>query len=47
MFIPVEDNYAQFIWQVDKGKDHKVTKTKTHGVSYVPLTDTKPFDDDS
>lgn len=45
MFIPVEENYSQYIWQVDKDKDGIVTKTKTYGVQYVPLTDAKVYRD--
>ena len=44
MFIPVEEgSYNQYIYQVDKDKDGNVTKTKTVGVMYVPLTDEKEF----
>lgn len=42
LFIPVEDKGgwgSQWIWVVDKDKDGKVTKEKTMGVRYVPLTD--------
>lgn len=42
MFIPVEDRGgwgSQWIWVVDKDKNGKVTKEKTMGVRYVPLTD--------
>jgi len=42
MFIPVDDEGGygnQSIWQVDKDKDGKVSKTRLFGVQYVPLTD--------
>jgi protein-L-isoaspartate(D-aspartate) O-methyltransferase len=37
----VEDpnGYGQWIWVVDKDKNGKVTKSRTMGVRYVPLTD--------
>jgi protein-L-isoaspartate(D-aspartate) O-methyltransferase len=44
MFIPVEEqdgSEEQNIYQVDKGKDGKITKEKICGVRYVPLTDAK------
>lgn len=44
MFIPVEDGSCnQYIYRVDKDKDGNVTKTRTFGVMYVPLTDEKEF----
>ncbi|KAL2072246.1 hypothetical protein VTL71DRAFT_11589 [Oculimacula yallundae] len=41
IFIPVEDpnGGGQFIWVVDKDANGTVTKKKTYGVRYVPLTD--------
>jgi len=39
LFIPVEENYMQHIYVIDKKKDGSVTKTKDMGVQYVPLTD--------
>lgn len=45
MFIPVESNLEQHIWQVDKDADGNVLKKKMHGVVYVPLTDEKQFED--
>lgn len=39
LFIPVEENYMQHIYVVDKDKDGKVTRKKEFGVQYVPLTD--------
>jgi protein-L-isoaspartate(D-aspartate) O-methyltransferase len=46
MFIPVESNFSQYIWQVDKDKEGNITKRKTMGVQYVPLTDAKEFEDE-
>jgi len=43
MFIPVEEGYSQYIYQVDKDKDGNVKKLKKEGVMYVPLTDAKEF----
>ena len=42
LFIPVEDRGgwgSQWIWVVDKDVNGRVTKQKTMGVRYVPLTD--------
>ncbi|KAL3426222.1 protein-L-isoaspartate O-methyltransferase [Phlyctema vagabunda] len=41
LFIPVEDENGrgQWIWIVDKDAHGNVTKKKTEGVRYVPLTD--------
>ena len=42
IFIPVEDpnGYGnQHIWIVDKDEQGEVTKKKSYGVRYVPLTD--------
>lgn len=39
MFIPVADNFHQFIWVYDKKADGSVEKSRTFGVQYVPLTD--------
>ena len=39
MFIPLEENYSQNIWIVDKDADGLVEKQKLYGVQYVPLTD--------
>ncbi|PBP19715.1 protein-L-isoaspartate(D-aspartate) O-methyltransferase [Diplocarpon rosae] len=41
IFIPVEDpdRSGQYIWIVDKDAKGAVTKQKTYGVRYVPLTD--------
>ncbi|KIJ95072.1 hypothetical protein K443DRAFT_683319 [Laccaria amethystina LaAM-08-1] len=38
MFIPV-GTFMQFIEQIDKDKNGKLTRTKVMGVRYVPLTD--------
>jgi len=39
LFMPVEENYTQYIYVIDKNKDGSVTKTKDICVQYVPLTD--------
>ena len=39
MFIPVADNYRQFIWVYDKKENGSVEKARSFGVQYVPLTD--------
>lgn len=39
LFIPVEENFMQHIYVIDKKEDGTVTKTKDMGVQYVPLTD--------
>ena len=39
LFIPVEENYMQHIYVIDKEKDGSVVKKKQYGVQYVPLTD--------
>ncbi|KAF8882417.1 Pcmt1-prov protein [Infundibulicybe gibba] len=41
MFIPV-GTYAQYIHQVDKDENGKVTQKQVMGVRYVPLTDRRP-----
>ena len=38
MFIPVGGAYEQHIWVIDKDESGKVTREKTMGVRYVPLT---------
>lgn len=38
LFIPVGDD-MQYIWVIDKGEDGGVTRKKSFGVRYVPLTD--------
>ncbi|KAI5855239.1 protein-L-isoaspartate O-methyltransferase [Tricharina praecox] len=53
LFIPVCDGdggegegggtAGQWVWEVDKDEEGKVTKKKSHGVMYVPLTDRKEF----
>ncbi|KAI5806338.1 protein-L-isoaspartate O-methyltransferase [Geopyxis carbonaria] len=43
MVIPVRNKDTQHIWKVEKDKHGDVTKTKCHGVLYVPLTDAKVF----
>lgn len=39
MFIPVGDSYDQYIWVIDKDASGKVSRKRTMGVRYVPLTD--------
>ncbi|KAF2767889.1 protein-L-isoaspartate O-methyltransferase [Teratosphaeria nubilosa] len=39
LFIPVEENFMQHIYVIDKKEDGTVTKTKDMCVQYVPLTD--------
>lgn len=39
LFIPVEENYMQHIYVIDKKEDGSVTRKKDMGVQYVPLTD--------
>jgi hypothetical protein len=40
IFIPVEDDRGdQYIWIVDKDNEGNVSRQKTLGVRYVPLTD--------
>ncbi|PVI06998.1 protein-L-isoaspartate O-methyltransferase [Periconia macrospinosa] len=39
MFVPVEEDWAQHIYVVDKNEKGEVVKKKLYGVQYVPLTD--------
>ena len=39
LFVPVEENYMQHIYVIDKKEDGTVTRKKDMGVRYVPLTD--------
>lgn len=39
LFIPVEENFEQNIYVIDKDEQGNVTKKKEYGVRYVPLTD--------
>lgn len=42
MFIPVEmEDSNQYIYEVEKKADGTVSKVRTMGVMYVPLTDAK------
>ncbi|GAB7337366.1 hypothetical protein MBLNU457_g2714t1 [Dothideomycetes sp. NU457] len=44
LFIPVEENFMQHIYVIDKDENGNVVKQKQYGVQYVPLTDA-PKDD--
>ncbi|KAM0717470.1 hypothetical protein Q7P37_007322 [Cladosporium fusiforme] len=39
LFIPVEENFEQNIYVIDKDEHGNVTTKKEYGVRYVPLTD--------
>jgi len=52
LFVPVHDtdadadadaDAAQWVWVVDKDDNGRVSRRKSHGVMYVPLTDRKEF----
>ena len=37
--MPVEEDFNQNIYVIDKKKDGSIEKQKLYGVRYVPLTD--------
>lgn len=39
LFVPVEENYMQHIYVIEKDMDGNVKRTKKYAVQYVPLTD--------
>ena len=39
LFVPVEEDYMQHIYVIEKKEDGSLEKMKLYAVQYVPLTD--------